>query len=319
MNFELWIINEDNAYQPSVLGGVTWETSRQGEPSSLKFTCIQDDVLDVTEGNAVKFIVDKKNIFFGFIFSIKRDKSQQIQITAYDQLRYFKNKDTYVYTNKRADEVIKMVCNDFGLKIGTLANTKHKIASKVEDNKTLFDISQNALDETLRNTTKLYVLYDDFGKVTLKDTEDMLLNLLIDAETGENYSYTSSINDNTYNQIKLTYDNEKTGKREVYMAKDSKNINKWGILQFYESVDNPQGASAKADALLKLYNAKTRNLKVSNAFGDTRVRAGCSVVVKLNLGDVKLENYMLVENVSHTFDKDSHFMNLTLRGGEFVA
>lgn len=319
MNFELWIINNTKAYQPSVLGGVTWETSRQGEPGSLKFTCIQDDVLDITEGNAVKFIVDKKNIFFGFIFSIKRDKSEQIQITAYDQLRYFKNKDTYVYTNKRADEVAKMVCNDFGMSIGTLANTKYKIASKVEDNKTLFDIVQNALDETLRNTTKLYVLYDDFGKVTLKNTEDMLLNLLIDAETGENFDYTSSINDNTYNQIKLTYDNEETGKREVYMAKDSSNINNWGILQYYESVDNPQGASAKADALLELYNAKTRNLKVSNAFGDTRVRAGCSIVVNLNLGDVKLENYMLVENVSHTFDKDSHFMNLSLRGGEFVA
>lgn len=316
---ELWIINEDKAYQPSVLGGVTWETSRQGEPSSLKFTCIQDNVLNITEGNAVKFIVDNKNIFFGFIFSIKRDKSEQIQITAYDQLRYFKNKDTYVYTNKRADEVIKMVCNDFGLQVGTLANTKYKIAGKVEDNKTLFDVVQNALDDTLTNTTKLYVVYDDFGKVTLKDTEDMLLNLLIDEETGENYSYTSSINDNTYNQIKITYDNEKTGKREVYMAKDSSNINKWGILQYYESTDNPQGASAKADALLKLYNAKTRNLKISNAFGDTRVRAGCSVVVKLNLGDVKLENYMLVENVKHSFDKDSHFMELTLRGGEFVA
>lgn len=319
MKIELWIVNETTAYQPPVTSDITWETSRFGEPGILKFSCLQDDVLNVTEGNAVKFIVDGTNLFFGFIFSISRDKTDVIQITAYDQLRYLKNKDTYVYTNKRADQVISMIAGDFGLNVGTLSNSGYVIASKVEDNKTLFDIIQAALDETLRNTRRLFVFYDNFGKLTLRNSEDMLLDLLIDEESGESYSYTSSINDNTYNKIKLTYDNEETGKREVFIAKDSTNINKWGVLQFYESIDNPKGAVAKADALLSLYNAKTRNLKISNVFGDLRVRAGVSVVVKLNLGDVALQNYMLVENAKHTFGKDSHFLDLSLRGGEFVA
>ena len=319
MNVELWIMNGTKAYQPSVVSGITWETARKGEPGSLKFSCLGDDVLDITEGNAVKMIVDGTNVFFGFIFKISGDKSEKIQITAYDQLRYFKNKDTYVYTNRRADTVISMMADDFNLSVGKLANTGYVIASRVEANQTLFDIAQNALDETLRNTTRLYVLYDDFGRLTLKDSADMLLNLLIDEETGENYSFDSSINDRTYNQVKLTYDNEETGKREVYMAKDTSNIKKWGVLQYYESLQSSQGAAAKANALLKLYNAKTRNLKISNTFGDVRVRAGCSVVVKLNLGSVKVHNYMLVEKVTHTFDKDAHFMSLTLRGGEFVA
>lgn len=319
MKIELWIVNETTAYQPPVTSDITWETSRFGEPGILKFSCLQDDVLNVTEGNAVKFIVDGTNLFFGFIFSISRDKTDVIQITAYDQLRYLKNKDTYVYTNKRADQVISMIAGDFGLNVGTLSNSGYVIASKVEDNKTLFDIIQAALDETLRNTRRLFVFYDNFGKLTLRNSEDMLLDLLIDEESGESYSYTSSINDNTYNKIKLTYDNEETGKREVFIAKDSTNINKWGVLQFYESIDNPKGAAAKADALLSLYNAKTRNLKISNVFGDLRVRAGVSVVVKLNLGDVALQNYMLVENAKHTFGKDSHFLDLSLRGGEFVA
>lgn len=319
MNVDLWIINGTTAYKPSVESGITWETSRAGEPSSLKFTCIQDETLNITEGNAVKFAVDNTNVFFGYIFSIQRDKSNRIRVTAYDQLRYLKNKDSYIYTNKRADQLVSMIASDFGLNVGSLVNTGYVIGAKVEDNKTLFDIIQNSLDETLRNTTRLYVLYDDFGKLTLKNSENMLLNLLIDESTAQDLTYTSSINDQTYNQIKITYDNEKTGKREVYMAKDSANINKWGVLQHYESVDNPLGAAAKANMLLKLYNAKTRNLKISKAFGDVRVRAGCSVVVKLNLGDVTVQNYMLVENVKHNFDKDSHSMDLTLRGGEFVA
>ena len=320
MSVDIWIMNGTKAYQPSILEGITLESARYGEPSTLKFTCMQDDVLDITEGNPVKVIYDGKNLFFGFIFQIKRDKESKMQITAYDQLRYLKNKDSYIYSNKTADQVVRMIANDYVLNVGTLVDTGYVIQSKVEDNKTLFDVIQNALDETLRNTTQLYVLYDDFGKITLKNSADMLLDLLIDAETAQTYDYTSSINDNTYNQIKLTYDNESTGKREVYMSKDSANINQWGILQHYESLQSPRGAAAKADALLKLYNAKTRNLKVSGAFGDIRVRAGCSVVVKLNLGDVSLKNFMLVEKVKHTFEKDFHKMDLTLRGaGEFVA
>lgn len=319
MKIEIWVMNGTTAYMPPVLEGITLDSSRQGEPSTLKFTCQYDDVLNITEGNPVRLSVDGKNMFFGFIFKINRDNAGKIQVTAYDQLRYFKNKDSYIYSNMRADQLLRMIANDFNLNVGSLTNTGYVIPKKVEDNKTLFDIMQDALDDTLRNTTKLYVLYDDFGKLTLKNTDEMLLDLLIDEETGQSYSYTSSINDKTYNQIKLAYDNSDTGKREVFISKDSSNINKWGVLQYFEKVQNPQGASAKADALLKLYNAKTRNLKISGAFGDTRVRAGCSIVVKLNLGDVSLQNFMLVEKVKHNFKNELHTMDLTLRGGEFIA
>lgn len=315
MRLDIWIMNGEKAYQPSVCEGITLQSARSGEPSALKFTCIQDDVLDITEGNPVKMVVDGKKMFFGFIFQIKRDKSKQIKITAYDQLRYFKNKDSYIYKNKRADQVVRMIASDFSLNIGSLADTGYVISSKVEDNKTLFDVVKNALDDTLRNTTKMYVLYDDFGKLMLKNVEDMMLDLLIDEETAQSFDYTSSINDNTYNQIKLIYDNDSTGKRDVYIAKDSSNISKWGVLQYFESLQSPQGAAAKTESLLKLYNAKTRNLKITGAFGDSRVRAGCSLIVMLNLGDIKLQNYMLVENVKHTFKNDIHTMDLTLRGG----
>ena len=66
-------------------------------------------------------------------------------------------------------------------------------------------------------------------------------------------------------------------------------------------------------------NKKTRQLKIEKAFGDTRVRAGSLVVVNLNLGDTKVKNFMLVEKVTHVFRYEEHFMDLTLRGGEFVA
>jgi hypothetical protein len=39
----------------------------------------------------------------------------------------------------------------------------------------------------------------------------------------------------------------------------------------------------------------------------------------LNLGDVKVQSYMLVEKCKHEFKDDVHLMNLTVRGGEFIA
>ncbi|NBI73764.1 hydrolase, partial [Clostridiaceae bacterium] len=134
-----------------------------------------------------------------------------------------------------------------------------------------------------------------------------------------NFEYISSIDDNTYNKVKLTYDNEETGLREVYIAQDSGNINKWGVLQYFDTLKKGENGQAKADALLKLYNKKTRSLKLTNILGDNRVRAGSMVVVNLDLGDIKVKNFMLVESCKHIYKEDEHWMDLTLRGGEFVG
>lgn len=147
----------------------------------------------------------------------------------------------------------------------------------------------------------------------------MKTNILIDSETGENYDYTSSIDGETYNKIKLAYENEESGKREIYIAQDGQRINDWGVLQYFETMRDNANGRAKADALLNLYNQKTRNLTIKNAFGDLGIRAGSSVAVMMDLGDISIKNYMMAEKVKHTFNNGLHTMDLTLRGGEFIA
>jgi hypothetical protein len=316
---ELLIQNGSKIYAPIVEEGIEWELERKGVPGKLTFTIINDGSFNIQEGNAVRMTVDNTKLFYGFVFSKKRSKENMVQVTAYDQLRYLKNKDTYVYANKTATEVVQMIATDFKLNIGTLEGTGFKIPSRIEDNKTLFDIIQTALDLTLQSTKKMYVLYDDFGKLTLKNVESMKLNLLIDEETGEDFDYTSSIDGETYNKIKLSYNNEETGKREIFIAQDSSKINEWGVLQYFDTIDKNVNGKAKANELLSLYNKKTRNLTIKNAFGDIRVRAGSAVIVALNLGDITVKNYMMVEKVKHTFEESRHTMDLTLRGGEFVV
>ena len=315
----LYIQNGNKVYEPIVEGEITLTTQRFGSPGTLTFNVVKDDDIAFSEGNQVMLKVDNVNVFFGFVFVKKRDKEQIIKVTAYDQLRYLKNKDTYVYTNKTANQFVSLIAKDFNLNIGTLENTGYRIPSRVEDNTSLFDMIQNALDLTLQNTGRMYVLYDDSGKLMLKSIANMRLNLLIDEETAENFDYTSSIDSDTYNRVKLIREDKDTGKRDVYVVQDSKNINAWGVLQHFDTLKDGENGKAKANALLSLYNNKTRKLSIKNQLGDVRVRGGSIVVVKLNLGDVSLQNLMLVESCKHVFKNGEHFMDLDLRGGEFNA
>lgn len=253
MGIELLIGDETGtrAYLPAVKEEIVWTTERKGAPGKLTFSVLADDVLDFSEGSAVRLKENDDKIFFGFVFKQQRDRNQIINVTAYDQLRYLKNKDTLVYENKTADQFLRMVAADYGLNAGELENTRYVIESRVEENSSLFDMVQNALDQTLTNTGDMYVLYDDFGKLTLKHLSSMAVGrpgayLMVDEETGENFSYSSSIDDNTYNKIKLAYDNEETGFREVYMTQDSVNINKWGILQYFDTLSKGENGQAKA-------------------------------------------------------------------------
>ena len=310
---ELITQNEDVLYLPNLVDELTVDRDMSGSPSTLSFKITKDDVVNIQEGNPVRVKVDGEKFFYGFVFNKKRSKDGIIEITAYDQLRYLKNKDTITYTNKRADEVITLIADKFNLKVGELENTKYLIVSRVEDNKTLMDMIDNALDLTLTNTKELYILYDDFGEIMLKNINQMQVDELIDSESGENFSYTTSI-DNSYNQIKLIYEDSESGKSEVYITKDSDNINNWGVLQYFEKIEEQTNGKLKADSLLSLYNAKTRDLSLTNVKGILSVRGGSFIAIQLNLGDIILNEYMLVEKCKHKFKNNEHFMDLTLKG-----
>lgn len=319
MKAELIMSYAGETFIPVVVDKIQLSSERKGSPAKLVFSVVKDEKLSFQEGAAVRFKWNDENVFYGFVFEKKRDKEQIITCTAYDQLRYLKNKDTYVYENKTAGEVIQMIAKDFNLQTGDIDDTGYKIPSRVEDNQCLFDIIQNALDLTTQNSKEMYVLYDDFGKICLKSLEHMKADILIDETVAENFDYVSSIDENTYNKIKLVFDNEGTGKRDVYIEQHGENINKWGVLQYYDKLQKGENGKEKAQSLLTLYNQRTRNLTIKNCLGVCGIRGGSLVLVSMNLGDMKLSNYMLVESCKHEFSLEEHFMELKVRGGEFVG
>lgn len=315
----LMINHNGKLYEPPVLDDFTLTLERKGTPGKLTFTLLRNQDVDFVEGDAVRFRISRTWMFYGWIFEKTTDAEGNIKCTCYDQIRYLKNKDTYVYENKSASELIKMIARDFNLKCGSIADTKYKIAQKIEEDKSLIDIILNALDETLAMTGKLYVLYDEFGKLTLKNIEDMAFDLVIDNSTIEDFTYKSSIDDEVYNQIKLAYPNKETGKYDIYMTKDSKSIQQWGVLQYYEKIEDPTYGVAMAEELLKLYNKTKRSITIKDAFGDVRVRAGTRIIVNLDLGDYKLKSYMVIESMKHMYKDGRYTMDLTLINKDFSA
>jgi hypothetical protein len=305
--------------EPAVEDDITWDLELRDVPGKLTFSCRDDAALKFREGNPVAFTANGKGVFYGFIFNQSRDTSGSVKVTAYDQIRYLKNKDTYVFRKKTATQILKKLAKDFGLNLGTCANTKKKIKSLVEDNVTLLDMVQDALDLTVDSRKTMYFLYDDYGKLRIRSAESMKLSVLINHDTAEDFSFESSIDSDTYNVVKLVYTNAKKKTRDVYMAKSSKAINNWGRLQYFEKLNNPKNGKKKANAVLKLKNRVERSLSVKGAFGDIRVRAGSTIPVALQLGAVTQSGYLLVEKVSHKFTADRHTMDLTLKGGKYFG
>lgn len=313
----LCLSDGNNLYYPPTLGGLTWNTERKSSPGVCKFSIIPDGV-PIQPGMIVQLQEDDKGIFYGFVFTYETSKSGIMNVTAYDQLRYFKNKDTYVYSGT-ASNFLRLLAKDFHLNIGHVVDTR-LVMSRVESDVELFDMINNALDETTLVDGVLYVLYDEYGRLCLKTVDDLKTNILIEETSGEDYKYKVSIDENTYNKIKLTYDNEDAGTKDVYIAQDSSSIHQYGLLQYTENIQNPNTTKVKVNKLLNLYNTPTSSLTLNNVFGDSRVRAGVSVIVPMNnVKDETIYHYMLVETAKHTFDSGYHRMDLKLRGGNINA
>lgn len=299
---------------PAVLEGVKWTTERRGTPGKLTFEAVGNGS-EFEEGDEVCLYGDDgRGVFRGYIFTKKRTRENIITVTAYDQIRYLKNKDTYVYADKKASELLRMIAEDFKLAVGTVDDTGYVISSRVEQNTTLLDIIENALDLTLAYTKKLFVLYDDFGSLCLRSIGNMRINAYSTPQNTEDFDYTSSIDENTYNQVKLTRESDDKSKRESVLTWDIGNIAKWGILQYYDTVDEKTDIEAKAEELLSLYNRKTRKLKLTGVRGYPQIRAGNLVYVTQYLGDVSVNGWLLVEKCTHTFDDNDEYAELTVRG-----
>jgi hypothetical protein len=296
-----------------------WETTLIEQPGKLTFNYIDDNKVTINEGSPISFKVDGKGVFFGYVFKRGKNKDEKISVTAYDQMRYLKNKDTYVLANLTASQVFSKLCNDYKLTHRVVNSSPYIVLPKPYDSKTLFEIIQHGIDETLINTGNWFMIKDNFGTLEFISINSLKTDLFIgDESLLIDFNYESSIDDDSYNQVKLIKDNKETNKREVYIVKDSNTIKQWGLLQYFESMDenaNEAQIKARAEMILKLKNRVTKKLKLE-CLGDLKVAAGSGVV--LGISDLQKEGivinqYFMVTSCTHTFQNDLHTMQLEVQ------
>ena len=172
-------------------------------------------------------------------------------------------------------------------------------------------------DEGMKERKPVYIAYDDNGLLVVKELNDMITDVLIDATQVGDYSYTSSIED-TFTQILVV--------REANVMKDGKKtkeflrtgsaaakneIAKWGVLQKVIKPDDKKTnviefAKNKLETLAK----KTHTLRLKECLGHTEIRPGSGIWLNFNVGDQIINELVYVQAVTHNFNNNKHVMDL---------
>lgn len=298
----------------SLTESVSWETNRTGSPGTLKFTVNKAGGLDFLEGDNVILHDGGEQQFYGWVFTKSKNRWGEIEVTCYDRLRYLKANASYAFYNQTAGQILRQIAEDLQLDVSEIEDTGYVIPSLIESDQSCLDILASALEQTLLNTGNLYVLFDDSKGLSIRAPSGMISNVMIGEKSYlTDYTYQTDIDSQTYNSVKLSWPNEATGRSDVYVAQDSYNIGRWGLLQLYQTVDgdyNEAQLKARAEETLDYYNRRMKALKVS-ALGVAGLRAGQMVLMKIpGLGDINLDQFVLLERVSHTWENGVHTMEL---------
>lgn len=80
-----------------------------------------------------------------------------MDVVCYDRLRYLKANNSYTFYAQSAADIIKQICEDLQVDVGTLADTGYKLPSLVMQDKSCIDIINTAIQKTLLNTGTVFV------------------------------------------------------------------------------------------------------------------------------------------------------------------
>lgn len=292
-------------------------TNRFDAPGKLSFTCIEGGDIQIPEGSSVELEVDGVRMFKGYIFTIERDRYGETSYTAYDQLRYLKANASYVFENMTLGQIVQQIAADFGLITGILEDTGYVFPYLIKENEGCLDIIFDALAQTIIQTGKLFVFYDDAGALVLTEAKNLLSTTLIgDGSMVTDYSYKRDISSDTYNRVKLVRKNEASGRTDVYLHEDTENIGKWGLLQYYDQVDenlNEAQVDEMCRQYLQYYNRVLQTITLE-AIGLPAIRAGSIIAVKISaIDDLSETRLLLAEKVTHSFATDDHVMSIEVK------
>lgn len=266
-------------------------------------------------GSLLVFENNGKELFRGIVFNNKKDTDNKYSITSYDHLIYLlKSTGTYIFRKMTATNIIKKLCNDFGIPLGGITNTGVVLDKLILRNMSIYDMCIVALTETSKRNGKKYHMYMEKGKLYLKEKAEQLIRWVIsEGNNLQSASYSESIDD-MRNKIVIMGDKDKV----LATVEDKSLIRQYGLLQELQEENdiNSHEANTIAKNLLKKLGKVSKKASIS-CLGIDDVVAGSAIEVKESL--TGLVGTFYVDTDKHKFENGQHFMDLKLNWTDEVA
>ncbi len=289
---------------------------RSNTAGRFDFTLRKDSIVVYHEGDEVTAYDDDIPMFKGYVFTKTANDKKEIQTVTFDQIRYLKAHDSFEFIGKSLKDIITTIANYFQLQVGYIEDTGYAVPYYYHEDESMLDIINYHLNQAKILTGKELVFFDDFGKLSVRYAEDLLCKYVIGVESlAGGYSYKTDIDGETYNVIKLARPNKATGGSDIYLARDADTIKRWGVLQRYEIVDENLNAEQIKEylKLLATYHNKVFRTLSLEALGISTMKGGSTVYIDIpSIGDININKYLIVNQVTHTYKKSDHKMSLEL-------
>ena len=280
------------------------------------FTVLKDDTVSFNQGDAVSVKYDGRIIFYGYIFSKTRDKQGLIDVVAYDQMRYLKNRRSYTRGKMTLEEIVYKIANDNAMATGEIEKSTTLLPAMAVDNISLLDVIVKGCKTERNLSGKRYMVYDEGGYITMKNEENMAKEVLIDSSQAENFIYKDTIDDNVYNMICLYNDTKKFNLREITTVSDKETMEKWGTLILSKKVSDENNSLVEAKNLLKEYNRINREIVIKGTKGNVDFMPGVWLWLKMVMGDLSIDGYVRCRKAVHIFGKNLYTTDLYIDGSE---
>ncbi|MEG0153649.1 MAG: hypothetical protein RR744_10855 [Cellulosilyticaceae bacterium] len=221
-------------------------------------------------GNNIKIVENGKVIFHGIVWGRnKSSDANEIDFSCKDYGIYLtKNRHSYKFKGITPENIVKKVCADFGIKVGTIAQTGKSISRNFMG-VSLYDIIKTCY--TLANDKKyLFIFEGDKLNVVEKgviacDSIESSINLLT-------VNVSETLNSMT-NRVSI-FDKDDKLIKNIENAND---IKLYGLMSEYIKVqDSKEDYNLKANKMLSGIEQK---IGVTN-FGDAQYMTGKIVIVK---------------------------------------
>ncbi len=295
----------------SFISSITWSGSVSEACRALNIEVLHspfdDNIKDINIrlGDRLKLLTDNKTLLINAMVYSRERKSEQgtISYDAYDDLRHLvKSKISRKFKNTTAEAIVKSICSELKISVGSLAKTGINIKKLIVESETGYDTLIKAYRKASKSNKKKYMPYMIGRKLSVIEKGELVSGIALDDERNiTDASYTENIED-MINRVKI-YDDK--GK-QIGKVENTANLKRYGVFQEVYTKEEDVTATTAAKTLL---NGKTKEASIE-AIGNVKCISGYAI--KISDEATGLSGKFWIESDTHTWQDGVHMMQLDL-------